>query len=117
MPRLCGAPQTFTTTTDVLLIIELAQGGPLLEEIVRRGSMSERYAAACITQVAAALEYMHAKGIMHRDMKPENLLLVRNESSHPLVKARRTVEHIINEEVLPPTGHACCAAVLPLWPA
>jgi Ca2+-binding EF-hand superfamily protein len=37
-------------------------------------------------QVAAALEYMHGKGIMHRDMKPDNLLLCNAKSSHPVVK-------------------------------
>jgi len=66
-------------------VMELAKGGHLFDRIMRDGSLTERYAASLTLQIASALEFMHAKGIVHRDMKPENLLLA-DDSKAALVK-------------------------------
>ena len=69
----------------VFLVLELARGGSLMEKIEDEGCLPESYAASVIIQTASALGYLHAKGIVHRDMKPENVLLLGRES-RPLVK-------------------------------
>jgi serine/threonine protein kinase len=62
---------------DGLLYIamRLVEGGDLREQLRRAGALSPRRAIGVTTQVAAALEAAHGKGILHRDVKPANLLL------------------------------------------
>lgn len=44
-------------------------GGELFDQIVKRGSYSERDAAAIVKQILEAVHYMHSNGIAHRDLK------------------------------------------------
>jgi len=60
------------------LVLELAAGGDLFDKIVAMGGFDEATARLFFQQVLSGLEYCHDKGIIHRDMKPENLLLAEN---------------------------------------
>ncbi|CAM9531815.1 unnamed protein product, partial [Hapterophycus canaliculatus] len=59
------------------LAMEHMEGGELCEDIIRRVFYSEACARRIILQVLQALAYLHRRGICHRDVKPENLLLRR----------------------------------------
>lgn len=50
-------------------------GGELFDQIIARGTYSEREAADVVRQILQAINYMHSKGIAHRDLKPENCML------------------------------------------
>lgn len=53
--------------------------GPNLKELIRRqGPFSVDGAAFIIRQVAEALDYAHAHGLVHRDIKPQNILVDQN---------------------------------------
>src|ERR1044072_1226271 len=56
--------------------------GDCLHEVVNRGSISVRQAAELIAKVARTVHYAHEHGILHRDIKPGNILLDTNGEPH-----------------------------------
>mmetsp|Transcript_57511 Transcript_57511/g.108227 ORF Transcript_57511/g.108227 Transcript_57511/m.108227 type:complete len:343 (+) Transcript_57511:217-1245(+) len=74
MPLIC----VYETPADLLLVMERAQGGELFDRIVQRGAFTEGDAAVVTRGVLSALAHLHAHGVMHRDVKPENLLLANS---------------------------------------
>jgi TolB-like protein/tRNA A-37 threonylcarbamoyl transferase component Bud32/Tfp pilus assembly protein PilF len=57
--------------------MKFVEGGQL-DEVVRRAPMSIREAAELIAKVARTVHYAHQHGILHRDIKPGNILLDQN---------------------------------------
>jgi beta-lactam-binding protein with PASTA domain len=57
------------------IAMEYVPGGTLKERIVEDGPLDSRLAASYGYQVAEALGAAHAKGIVHRDIKPQNVLI------------------------------------------
>ncbi len=58
------------------IVMELLEGESLKERVARTGPLSVGQTATVIGQVAKALRKAHALGIVHRDIKPDNLFLV-----------------------------------------
>ena len=56
------------------LVCEYASNGEIFDYIQKYGAMSEKMACEKFCQVVSAVEYCHAKNIVHRDLKSENLL-------------------------------------------
>lgn len=54
---------------------EYASKGEIFDYIARYGRMGEPRARATFAQILSAVEYCHATGVAHRDLKAENLLL------------------------------------------
>src|SRR6184192_37558 len=61
--------------------MKFVEGGQL-DEIVRREPMPVRQAAELIAKVARTVHYAHEHGILHRDIKPGNILLDANGEPH-----------------------------------
>jgi serine/threonine-protein kinase len=68
------------------IALELLEGEDLRTHLGRVGPLSPTSAVSIVTQVAKALTAVHAAGIVHRDVKPENIFLCRRESGPPHVK-------------------------------
>src|SRR5438552_2793072 len=86
--RLSGQPNT-VTIFDVgehnerpYIVMEYLSGGSLDETLRRDGGQSPEQVFAWLGQAARALDAAHAKGIVHRDVKPANLMLDREGSVH-----------------------------------
>lgn len=57
------------------LVQELVRGTTLRELIATHGHLPAEIAAAIAVEISAALEHAHGLGVIHRDMKPENVLV------------------------------------------
>jgi serine/threonine protein kinase len=57
------------------LVMELIEGGELLEHLIEHGPYSEGLAASFLRQFAEAMVFVHNNNLCHADLKPENLLL------------------------------------------
>jgi serine/threonine protein kinase len=74
--------------------MSLVPGGSL-HQLLADGPLPPRDAARLVRQVAEAVQYAHEQGILHRDIKPHNILLQRHDSSpgvHPSDPKTRTEE-------------------------
>lgn len=86
----------FETDTEIHLVTEFCRGGELFDTIkrkgttkrstYRRGRFSEPQAARITNQILKALTELHTLGIVHRDVKAENILLLNDDESDIQVK-------------------------------
>ena len=60
------------------IVMELIEGITLKEYLSRRGQLSPKEVTIFATQIARALEHAHDHDIIHRDIKPHNILLLRD---------------------------------------
>ncbi|OEL37329.1 Mitogen-activated protein kinase kinase 7 [Dichanthelium oligosanthes] len=60
---------------DVALLLELVDGGSLDAIVARRGAFPELALAEVAAQALAGLAHLHARSVVHRDVKPANLLV------------------------------------------
>lgn len=64
---------------NVYYLVTEYVAGPDLRKLVRnRGSLTQESAASIIVQTAAALQHAHEAGLVHRDVKPGNILVMMN---------------------------------------
>eukprot|EP00884_Botryococcus_braunii_P005302 jgi/Botrbrau1/14773/Bobra.0284s0007.1 len=76
----------YNTSKFVYLVTELATGGELLDRILQYGAYSEAEAANILQRILSALSFLHARGIVHRDLKLENILLTDKDQHATEVK-------------------------------
>ncbi|XP_071645045.1 serine/threonine-protein kinase zyg-8 isoform X1 [Temnothorax longispinosus] len=69
------------TADQLFLVMELVKGGDLFDAIAVATKFSEAEASVMISHLTSALAYLHSHHIVHRDVKPENLL-VEMDGSH-----------------------------------
>lgn len=79
-PFLTNMKEVFETPNRIFIILDLATGGDLLTYINARRYLKEEQAKKLTTQMLFALDHIHNLGIVHRDLKCENLLLDSNEN-------------------------------------
>ncbi|XP_062972873.1 striated muscle preferentially expressed protein kinase isoform X2 [Elgaria multicarinata webbii] len=65
----------FEKRNALIIVMELCTGEELLERIARKSSVSESEIRSYMRQVLEGVSYLHHHGILHLDIKPENLLL------------------------------------------
>ncbi len=74
-PNLVVFLQSIETNNRVFLIMECAKGGDLLEAVRSQRFIREKQAGVWFSQMVDGIDYCHRKGVVHRDLKCENVLL------------------------------------------
>ncbi|MHA7649449.1 serine/threonine-protein kinase [Mycobacterium sp. ML4] len=67
---------------QMFLEMRLIEGTDLDDLLTRYGPLPAPRAVAIITQIASALDAAHAVGVMHRDVKPPNILVTRDDFAY-----------------------------------
>jgi serine/threonine-protein kinase len=75
-----------TPNHEPFLIMEFLQGTALDDYLEQKGTMAIKRALEIFLQACDGLAYAHSKGVIHRDLKPGNLLLTVDEFDRELVK-------------------------------
>lgn len=78
-PNLIRFYQSIETTHRVFIIMEYAENGSLLDMIRIERKLTEDKARKLFKQIVSVIEYIHSKGIVHRDIKCENMLFDKNK--------------------------------------
>ena len=73
--NIIGCYDVIDTDDALYLVMELADGGDVLDYINRRTRLTEPVARLLFHDLLSGVEYCHTKSVVHRDLKCENLLL------------------------------------------
>ncbi|PWN29196.1 Pkinase-domain-containing protein [Jaminaea rosea] len=74
-PHVMKLYEVLATESNIWMVSELCLGGELYDYLVERGTLPEAEARRIFGQLCLAVAYIHGKGIVHRDLKLENVLL------------------------------------------
>jgi serine/threonine protein kinase len=74
-PHVMQLFEVIATESHIWLVSELCSGGELFDYLAEKGRLSEDEARLLFGQLCLAVAYVHGKGIVHRDLKLENVLL------------------------------------------
>ena len=69
-----------TNSDTEYIVMELIDGITLKQYMERRGRMDWRESLHFITQIMRGLSHAHSRGIIHRDIKPQNIMVLRDGS-------------------------------------
>ena len=65
----------FKNESELCLVMELCEGGDLLHNILKQGAFSEVHGHRLFGDLLTAVRHLHDRNIVHRDFKPDNVLL------------------------------------------
>merc|ERR1719433_1422706 len=76
-----SATQLFERRVDAWLCMELCSGGSVEDHVMRHGAFPELTGTTLSRQLLEAIDYLHGRRVVHRDVKPMNLLLLSEDAT------------------------------------
>lgn len=70
--------ECFEDDKRVFSVMEKVEGGDLLTELYRKKALNEKNAASVCKQLLSCTAYLHENQVVHRDLRPENIMLEEN---------------------------------------
>lgn len=98
-PNIIALLDWFETKDDICLVFEQASGGELFDRLEKLGHYTERDAACIAAVLCNALDYIHSRGVLHRDLKTHNMLFMSPEFDSRIV----LVDFGISKKLMSPT--------------
>ncbi|KAG1326939.1 putative CBL-interacting protein kinase 32 [Cocos nucifera] len=74
-PNIVKIYEVIATKTKIYLVMEYVSGGQLSDKLFYLKRLDEREARKYFQQLIDSVDYCHGRGVYHRDVKPENLLV------------------------------------------
>ncbi|KAN0093051.1 Protein kinase-like domain containing protein [Tylopilus felleus] len=81
-PFVVNLRYAFQDDENCFFVLDLMLGGDLRFHLERKGSLSEHIVRFWMAELASALVYLHKRKIIHRDIKPDNILLDAQGHAH-----------------------------------
>ncbi|XP_060495742.1 myosin light chain kinase, smooth muscle isoform X4 [Panthera onca] len=76
-PKLVQCVDAFEEKANIVMVLEIVSGGELFERIIDEDfELTERECIQYMRQISEGVEYIHKQGIVHLDLKPENIMCV-----------------------------------------
>jgi serine/threonine-protein kinase len=100
----------FSENGQFYLVQEYIQGQTLTAKMQQEGLMSESTVKEILTSILPVLDYVHSKGIVHRDIKPDNILL-RYADGKPILIDFGAVKETVGT-VMTPSGNSTRSIVI-----
>uniref|UniRef100_A0A8C2K0S7 Myosin light chain kinase, smooth muscle n=1 Tax=Cyprinus carpio TaxID=7962 RepID=A0A8C2K0S7_CYPCA len=81
-PKLVQCVNAFEGKTDIVMVLDMISGGELFERIIDEDfELTEREVIKYMLQIVDGVNFIHKKGIVHLDLKPENIMCVNKTGS------------------------------------
>ncbi|CAH2354630.1 serine/threonine-protein kinase Kin4p [[Candida] railenensis] len=79
-PNIVNLVEVMKSGKYIGIVLEYASGGELFDYILHHKYLKENVAKKLFAQLVSGVDYMHSKGLIHRDLKLENLLLDKHKN-------------------------------------
>ncbi|WP_088240398.1 protein kinase domain-containing protein [Calothrix rhizosoleniae] len=112
-----GSPQIpylyayFSDNGQFYLVQEYIEGHTCTEKIQKNGLMTEVAVKEILISLLYVLDYIHSKGIVHRDIKPDNII-IRNDDGKPVLIDFGAIKETVGNNLLTTSGNLTNSIVI-----
>lgn len=78
-PNIVALKSFYEDMDNYYLVMELVPGGDLMDFVAANGAIGEDATQVITKQILEGISYVHKLGILHRDLKPDNILIMQDD--------------------------------------